>query len=488
MRKLKYLFIVLIGLISVAGVILLLLIPPALKVPARKDIVIANVHVVNPGFPILMNQTVVIKDGIIHDVRPAEKSDKTTPGIDVPAESWIFPGLIDMHVHFPPNTAIGNQKLFALLFLAHGVTTVRDMGHLDDGSLYDTRREIRNGGMPGPEIYTPGKVLDGSPPFFGIARVVKNDADAETAVLENLAKGADFIKPYSNLRPAQLSAIRSLAQKKGVRLMGHLPHRVDISGSGISDISHSEEVFPLPEDLNPSDLLQGTTVRMDVWEKAKESDFQKIVDISKAENIAHVPTIMAYRRVHFKENHRTEMQKKEYQYLPRYWRDIVWNLDAGVRKAEKTVPYTRWENYLQLKIKLVRMLIKAGVPVYAGTDSPNPLVLPGKSLHGEIRELIKAGMSASEALAAATVKPGAYMSKNLGKIEKNAPADILVLSKNPLTNLDALEAPSAVIARGRFYSRSYLASCLAEYQNHFNGFAYELLTHKLAEFVTKQYD
>src|SRR5688572_28510071 len=46
-----------------------------------------------------------------------------------------------------------------------------------------------------------------------------------------------------------------------------------------------------------------------------------------------------------------------------------------------------------------------GLGILAGTDMPNPCLVAGFSLHDELEELVAAGLSTREALAAATINP-----------------------------------------------------------------------------------
>ena len=98
--------------------------PPDLPIPAREDAIITGVTIINPSAVRLMDYSIVVRDGFILEMRPRRDSD--------PAPIWLdcyaIPGLIDAHVHTPPRIVLGNQQLFALLYLAHGVTTVRDVG------------------------------------------------------------------------------------------------------------------------------------------------------------------------------------------------------------------------------------------------------------------------------------------------------------------------------------------------------------------------
>ena len=133
-----------------------------------------------------------IADGLIPSVAKSETT--SAEEAEDLAGCFVAPGLIDMHVHYPPALAVGNAELWSLLLLAHGVTSVREMGNIE-GSIFRTREAIR----------------DGSPPFFPSNRVVRTPAEARLAVEEQAARGADCIKVYNMLAQEVLAAIRAAA-------------------------------------------------------------------------------------------------------------------------------------------------------------------------------------------------------------------------------------------------------------------------------------
>jgi imidazolonepropionase-like amidohydrolase len=117
--------------------------------------------------------------------------------------------------------------------------------------------------------------------------------------------------------------------------------------------------------------------------------------------------------------------------------------------------------------ELVRRLHARGVRIYAGTDPIQPFVVPGASLHRELRLLIDSGLSIEEALAAATWVAGDSLGvSGLGKLEVGAPADLLVLREDPTRDLDALTTIEEVIAGGRVYSIESLRRELAQARAH----------------------
>ena len=102
----------------------------------------------------------------------------------------------------------------------------------------------------------------------------------------------------------------------------------------------------------------------------------------------------------------------------------------------------------------------------AGTDSPNPSILPGFALHDELELLVSAGFSPMEALQAATLNPARYLGKDkyLGTVEIGKLADLVLLDANPLDNISNTQKIRAVIVNGRYLSREKLDAMLAAVQ------------------------
>ena len=101
--------------VVLVGGLLWLLTPPNITPPPKQDHLITNVIIWNPGEPARAHQTIAIKDGLILEIRDTRPDDPES----ICPECYVVPGLIDAHVHTPPKLAIGNQKLFSLLYLQY---------------------------------------------------------------------------------------------------------------------------------------------------------------------------------------------------------------------------------------------------------------------------------------------------------------------------------------------------------------------------------
>ena len=134
--------------------------PPVVMVPSQ-GVILTDVNIVNPGRERLDRQTLVVEGDQISRISQGELQGSVGIGNQGYAGAYVLPGLIDMHVHIPPPT----RELVSLLFLAHGVTTIRETSDAD-GTTWRARERIQNGKAPGPRIFASGPVLDGGPPFL----------------------------------------------------------------------------------------------------------------------------------------------------------------------------------------------------------------------------------------------------------------------------------------------------------------------------------
>ena len=98
---------------------------------------------------------------------------------------------------------------------------------------------------------------------------------------------------------------------------------------------------------------------------------------------------------------------------------------------------------------------KAGVRILAGTDTPNPYVFAGSSLHDELQLLVKAGLPPIDALRAATLGPAEYlgMTASLGSVSTGMMADLVLLSADPLADIGNTRRIEAVVLNGKLYRK-----------------------------------
>jgi len=162
---------------------------------------------------------------------------------------------------------------------------------------------------------------------------------------------------------------------------------------------------------------------------------------------------------------------------------VVWNPQAGlpfVRELRPDVTMTL-ARALPVMMRVVGRLHAAGVRIHAGTDVPSPLVVPGSSMHEELRLLVASGLRVEEAWAAATRVAGESLGvPDLGTLRAGAPADFLLFRDDPTVDLRALATLQAVVAQGRLYPRADLEAAIAEHRALHASAIYDMVVTALA--------
>ncbi|HEX7184309.1 MAG TPA: amidohydrolase family protein [Thermoanaerobaculia bacterium] len=193
-----------------------------------------------PGKP---DQTVLVQSGQIAAMG-------RTGSVEVPAGArvidatgkYLIPGLWDMHSHLGEREAT-----LPLLYLALGVTGIRDMGSDLDFAL-EMRRAVEHGKHVGPRIVTAGLILDNAPPDWPFRRKVSNAEEARTAVADLQRRGVDFLKVHNNLPRDAYFAIAEEARRRGLPFAGHVPLAVTIPEAIQAGQASIEHLSELPAD------------------------------------------------------------------------------------------------------------------------------------------------------------------------------------------------------------------------------------------------
>src|SRR5688500_10069501 len=216
----------------------------AVQASGQQPAVVAfrNVNVIPmTGVPILRAQTVVVTDSVITAIGPIAKVriPQNARIVDGNGTRFLLPGFADMHVH-----TFHRDEL--QLFLAHGITTIRNLHGTRTHLAW--RDSISQRLLTGPRIFTSGPIIDGDPPNRPTNRVITTAAAADSIVRAHKAAGYDEIKIYDNVSPVVYEALVTATRRERMRLVGHLPTPVGLDMvlrlRGQSVIEHSEEILP----------------------------------------------------------------------------------------------------------------------------------------------------------------------------------------------------------------------------------------------------
>ena len=450
------------------------LMPPDPLVMPEQGAVLEGVTVVQPGVGRYAAQRVVVEGGAIADITPAFGEGGEFAG------AFALPGLIDMHVHFPPDTGLRQHEIFAFLFLLHGVTSVRDAGDTDGTSSAPVRDAVRSGALAGPRSFACGPFVDGPPARWPNTVVVEDAMQARAAVDRIAAEGWDCIKVYDRLKLPELAAIHAAADRRGLSVIGHVPRRVPFEHAQLDDVQHLSGV----QDVAGSMALAQIAIAEGRFDDARAT---KIEQASLRYGIAHTPTFVTLERGIAYADYEALRTGPDAALLPRFFADVVWSPTDGMPglRDQPDAWFRLREDAFLRGTALVGRLHRAGVKIMAGTDTQIAFVVPGIALHREVRLLADAaGLGAEAALAAATTVPGATLPvAKLGRLAPGAPADIAIFAQDPTRDLAALDTLVAVVADGRLYHRAELDAQLARYQDYYANPVFDTVSKTLVRRV-----
>ena len=430
----------LLALVCLAGLLSACAHAPAAE---RMDLAIVGATVIDPrrgvGHP---DQTVLVDQGRIVAVGASDRVPVPagTPRVEA-AGRFLVPGLWDMHVHALWDPVV--RTTFLPVFVANGVTGVRDMGGtLEVLSL--VRDEQAATDPPWPSVVAAGPVLDGPQPVDpSISLAIDSPDDARAAVARLAAVPVDFIKVYTMLPAAAYRAVVEEAERHGLPVAGHIPHGVDVreAARGMRSMEHLRaETGGLCAGLSSTecDAAYAALREHDVWQ---------------------TPTLVA-RRPRATGAEAAMEDDPRLAYVPAVLRE-TWlanrarrlTLPAGEMQA-KRMEFAR-------ERADAAALPARGLHVLAGSDAGADFAIPGFGLHDELALLVDAGLTPAQALQGATSEAADYLGRgDVGTVSPGAVADLVLLDGDPLQDIGNTRRIRAVVLRGRWLDRPALDALL----------------------------
>ena len=375
------------------------------------------------GTSVISDAAVVIDDAEITWVGKRSRIPKTPKGERTrsiePAGKFALPGLINCHSHLTldgsadfdaevrQSETAAALKAFrnARLTVRSGVTTVRDLG-ANGAMVVELARQIERGALEGPRIIAAarGVTITGGH-GMEIGRIADGADAVRAATREQVAGGATVIKLFSTggvlgegagpefaaYTPAETQIAVDEAHRAGIRITTH---------------AHGAEGMRIAADAGVDSIEHATLLD------------QQTIRVIKEKNVALVPTFSALRR-------------------------IIENggaLPARVMERARLVAAKHQEG--------VRAAHKAGVRIATGTDAGTPFNTHERFAL-ELVYLTEAGMSATEALVAATSVAADVVGRpKAGRIAAGSWADLVFVDGDPVRDLTVLQRPKAVWVRG----------------------------------------
>src|SRR5262249_33267739 len=386
---------------------------------------------------------------------------------------YLIPGLWDMHVHsafgdwFP-----GGRDIILPLFIANGVTGVRDMGG-DAPVLLEWRKQIAAGKITGPRMIISGAMLDGylsdGKLRFPSSVAVTTPASAIAAVDWLKTQGVDFIKVQSVISHDAYLAAAAEAHKQGLPIVGHVPDKVriqEVVEAGQKSIEHLMGIF---EGCSSEEekFIKGEGSLKLLLTTQDQQRCDSLAKLLAKSQTWQVPTLAWQRGGTFLDQRDLKHDPLD-KYVPAYWRDVTWKRFTDEMMPDlMRDPLPLRQEYFDQNLKIVGTMHRAGVKFLAGTDSaPGVYIIPGFSLHDELSNFVEAGFPPMEALQTATSNPAEFfeIESTSGSIEAGKRADLVLLSANPLDDIHNTQKISAVIVNGRYLDRATLDQMLKDVQ------------------------
>ena len=380
---------------------------------------------------ITMNGNEVIEDGtIIINKNKIEKIGKTN-AINIPSDAKVYdmngktimPGMVDVHAHVGAfRNGLSTQKHWQFYAnLAFGVTTSHDPS-VNTAAAFTLEELQRSGQLVGPRMFSTGFILYGAEGDF--KAVVNNLEDARFAIARTKAFGAKSIKSYNQPRREQRQQIMQAARELGVNVVpeggSSFYANMSMIFDGHTGIEHNIPVNPVYKDV------------LSLWKNSKTG---------------YTPTLIVnyggmngefewYQKNNVWEN------KTLLKYTPRY---VV---DSRARHRTM-VPEEEYKNGHVLTSETVTALANEGVKVNLGAHGQ----LQGLGAHWELWMLQQGGMSNHEALKAATINGANYLgtADEIGSLEKGKLADLIIMDKNPLEDIQNSNSIIYTMVNGRLY-------------------------------------
>ena len=436
----------------------------SLLAPSRaitQDVAITRVTVIPAtGAAPIPNATVLIRGRTIDAIGPSASVAVPRGARIIDGQGkYLIPGLIEMHAHTSKTraSALG-------LYIANGVTTVRDAGS-EHAEVLKWRREIRAGTRVGPRLLIAGPYLESQrniermradPPAarvepFERARIGIGTPARAKHVVDSLAKlELDFFKIRTVQDTATYRAIVAAARENGKYVTGHVnansPEAVVAAGQ--RGVEHG---WPVAMDAVPRER------RMEIWRSLATA------------GVGVTPTLMVYTagvfatdsaiRVALNDSSGRIEPRRKYvsRFLVQDWNEQYLERSPRTQAALTALFASVLRNYREMR--------EAGVQLMTGSDVAVLGIFPGSALHGELENFVTLlGMPPGEAIERATRIPAEFMgiADSIGTIQKGKVADLVLLNANPLSDIRHTTQVAVVISGGKVYDRTGIERILAD--------------------------
>jgi hypothetical protein len=452
---------------------------PTHSAPLAASIILHHAVIVDVEHSTLVaDQAVVIRDGTLVDVgADASLAAKWHAPISIDATGrYLIPGLWDMHVHFGGGPElIEENKALMPLYIAHGITTVRDCSGDLSQEVLKWRGDLAQKTLLGPQLFTSGAKLEGIHPVWKGTLEVGSRGDVDAALSRLMRDRVDFVKiTDSTMDPNLFLYALTRVHGMGMRASGHIPLQLTVQqavDSGISSIEHIDYAYQAGVKDEASIAADFAAGRIDRAEANRRIDAGFDLPTARAaytalaqRGVSVTPTLNGSRITAWLDTD-DHVHDAYLAYIgPKLRKTYDWRIERANRASPAEIAF-RHQHFEHLA-SILPVLQQAGVSIMAGTDAGflNSFDYPGIGLHEELSLFVKSGLTPAQALIAATRAGPAWFGllDQYGGISNGKVADLVLLDGNPLEDIAATRAIRAVVLHGRLFDRPALEKLLKD--------------------------
>ncbi|NOT08093.1 MAG: amidohydrolase family protein [Gemmatimonadales bacterium] len=407
---------------------------------------------------VIAGQTVVTEGNKIVRIGPAASVPVPAGAIRVDgAGKYLIPGLAEMHAHVPPGNATDAEITRMLeLWALNGVTTVRSM--LGIPKHLPFREAAAKGEILSPRIWASG------PSFSGGS--VPNADSAMRMVRAEKALGYDFLKMHPGIPREAFDSLAATADRLGIRFAGHVPLAVGLERAIQAKywtIDHLDGFLEAmarggPPTTPQQDGFFGLPLAADL----DESRLPGLVAAAKRAGVWMVPTEAFFEAIMGDEPLDQLVARPELKYVAPA---LVSGWTNTTRQYRENPAYPRElrQRFIAMRRKIIKTLHDGGVGIVLGSDSPQFWNAPGFSSERELGTYVAAGLTPYQALATGTRNVADFLGNaaETGTVAAGKRADLILLSGNPLADIQNVARRAGVMVAGRWIAREEIDRRLA---------------------------
>jgi imidazolonepropionase-like amidohydrolase len=392
---------------------------------------------------VIENQTVIVRNGRIAEIGPANKVKVPDGATRVEgAGKYLMPGLAEMHGHIPPpNAPKAYTESVLFLYAANGITTVRGM--LGAPNQLELRDRANRGDIVSPTLYLAGPSFNGNS--------VNSPEQAVSMVRSQKQEGWDLLKVHPGLTRDEYDAMAKTAKEVGIRFAGHIPAEVGLIHAlemGQETIDHVDGYI---------EYLNGDAGALD---EAKLAD---VARRTKTAGVWIVPTMVLWETLIGYADLNTLAAMPELKYAPPQQVN-QWKTAHQTRLNQPNFDRKKAELIATNRMRILKSLHDGGVRILLGTDAPQQFSVPGFSIHREMAFMVKCGFTPYQVIQSGTKNVGDYFKgkDDFGTVAVGKRADLILVHGNPLKDVANIAKSAGVMVRGRWMPEAEIRGKLDE--------------------------